>query len=66
MAEKKIFGNKKIVEENIVFKRTDQTTNRNYDEFGSQWVYAYDLPYSIPEQEALDLKNMISERYGIV
>jgi hypothetical protein len=47
-----LFKNKKIVEDNIVFKKVKAKTvnaklEKEREDFGKNWVYAYDMPYAL-------------------
>ena len=65
--EKKIFGNKKIMNEQVIFKRVEnrRVIERNKD-FGESWVYAYDLPYNINNNEVEEFIRYIEHNYGPV
>lgn len=62
--EKKLFGNKKMVTEQIIFKRSSKHTNEKHNNYGENWVYVYDLPYQFGEVEAHALVTVIAKRYG--
>lgn len=62
--EKKIFGNKKLVTDHIIYKRTETKSNEKYNSYGENWIYAYDLPYSLTNELAELITGTISHKYG--
>ena len=48
----------------IVFKRGDQHANKKFNNYGDNWVYVYDLPYTFTNEDAYQMLKIISKKYG--
>lgn len=48
----------------MTIKRVGNKTNEKMNNFGENWVYAYDLPYDISKQEGELMIEWLEKSYG--